>query len=122
MEVGKLEVRLGRLDLVERRLHEGQVVGVEGGHLAPAVLGRRHRLAAQEQVEEALVLGLVGQDLLGLLPGGQARLDVVLLLAGVVEPQDGGGIAQVLVGRLLLLDQPVQDRQVVLDLLGLARA
>jgi hypothetical protein len=66
-----------------------------------------------------LVLGLVGQDLLGLFPGGQARLDVVLLLAGVVQPQDGACITQVLVSGMLLLDQPPQDRQVVPDLLGL---
>ena len=58
VEVGQLEVGFGRLDLVERRPDEGQIVGVERRHLAPAVLGRRHRIAAQQQVEEALVLGV----------------------------------------------------------------
>jgi hypothetical protein len=72
--------------------------------LPATVLGRRHRITAQQQIKKPLVLDLVRKDLLEFLTRGQSRLDVLFLLVGVVQPQDRCGVPQVLVSGVLLLD------------------
>ena len=79
------------------------------------VLGGRRLRPTHEDGEPVCFGRLVGDNRLHILALGHTSGDALLFTGGVVQTEDGGGVADVLVRFLFLLDQPLQHAHVCLD-------
>ena len=127
-------VPLVRKRLFHRLARVGELVLEEAGASADGWGGLRRAVVPAEELHEVRMLLLLGDDLLGRLARLDAARHPVLLHLGVVEVHEPGDVSQVLVGSVLLLDEPLQyaevpaqagragDREQVTDVGGTALA